>query len=99
MQTGLILTIGFSAEPLIFSIKKIQASHVALIGTKVSLDNTMDAVVEESGLSFSRFHRFEVPDTPAALSELCEKFQLANDWLISMGVDEILTDPLAEESG
>ncbi len=93
MPTGLILTMGLSPEPLIFSIQQLKADYVVFIGTGESLRTSVDKTVEETGLRPSQYDKMEITDSPEEIGALCEKFEHAKNWLERQGADTILSDP------
>lgn len=92
-QKGLILTMGLSPEPLIFTIKMEQAKFVVFIGTNDSFKKSVDRTIEETGLKPSQYHKFEIKDDPNLIGSLCEQFQFAKEWLEKQGVKEVIADP------
>lgn len=92
MSTGLILTMGFSPEPLVFSIRETKAAFVVFIGTDSSLKNSVDQTVIESGLRPSQYHKLEVIDSPDEIGSICERFQEAINWLEKQEVTDIICD-------
>lgn len=93
MTTGLILTMGLSPEPLVFSIKELTADYVVFIGTQESLKKSVDKTVSDSGLKPSQYDKIEIKDNPTEIGYLCEKFQLAKQWLENQGAEYIIADP------
>jgi CRISPR-associated protein (TIGR02710 family) len=93
MTTGLILTMGLSPEPLIFSIQQLQADYVVFIGTEESLKKSVDSTVEKTGLRPSQYNKIEIKDSPEEIGALCEKFEHARSWLKRQGADRIISDP------
>lgn len=93
MPIGLIITMGFSPEPLIYTISEHKADFVVFIGTNESLKKSVDETVEGSGLRPSQYHKIEVKDSPEEVGVICEKFQIAKDWLEKQGADQIIADP------
>jgi len=92
MKTGLILTMGLSPDPLIFTIKKFNASLVYFIGTSDSFRQSLDKVIEDCSLKPSKFDRFPIEDNPSNIGVICEYFMKARDWLIEQGAEEIIAD-------
>ncbi|MDX2284690.1 MAG: TIGR02710 family CRISPR-associated CARF protein [Bacteroidia bacterium] len=93
MPAGLILTMGLSPEPLIFSIQKLQADFVIFIGTSESLKASVDATVEQTGLKPSQYDKLTIKDSPDEIGALCEVFQHAKTWLEDQGATHIVSDP------
>jgi len=93
MTSGLILTMGLSPEPLIFTIQKNMAKYVVFIGTNESLKASVDKIIEDTGLKPSQYNKYEIIDNPNEIGSLCEKFQFAKDWLERQGATEIIADP------
>lgn len=93
MPTGLILTMGLSPEPLIFSIQKLQVDFVVFIGTNDSFKRSVDETIAKTGLRPSQFNKLEINNSPEEIGALCEKFQHAKYWLERQGVDKIISDP------
>ena len=85
---GLILTVGFSPEPLIFAIKKFEATHVIFIGTKDSIEKSLDKVVVETGLKPTRYQFYSIPDSSENVSLLVNKFREGFNWLKSFNIGE-----------
>lgn len=93
MIKGLILTMGLSPEPLVYSINELKADYVVFIGTHESLKNSVDKTVEETGLKPSQYDKIEIKDNPTEIGFLCEKFQFAKQWLEEQGAKQISADP------
>jgi len=93
MAKGLILTMGNSPDPLIFSIKRLEANYVVFIGTQESFRNSLDITVAQSGLSPNQYDRLEIADSPEEIGPLCALFQKAKHWLEAREVSQVVADP------
>lgn len=93
MPTGLILTLGLSSEPLVFSIKKLKPSKVFFIGTSASICSSLDQIVESAKLKPSQMDRIEIPEDPTLMYKLCEAIQEAYSKLRNNGMSTIFIDP------
>ncbi len=93
MSTGLILTMGLSPEPLVFSIQELKADFVVFIGTEKSLTDSVDETVSKANLRPSQYNKLEIKDSPEEIGALCQQFQHAKDWLERKGCKKILSDP------
>jgi CRISPR-associated protein (TIGR02710 family) len=94
---GLILTVGMTHEPVIFSIRQASARKVAFICTPHS-EKTLDAVVSDTGLLPSAWRKYVVADEPQQIGKLCLEFYSAFRWLTEecgIGRDKIVADPTA----
>lgn len=93
MPTGLILTMGLSPEPLVFSIQELKADFVVFIGTEKSLNDSVDETVLKANLKPSQYNKLEIKDSPEEIGALCQQFQHAKDWLEGKGCEKVLSDP------
>lgn len=86
---------GLQPAPLIFAIKQCKSEYAVFIGTKGSLNNSLDRVVEDTDLKASCFDKIEISDSPDAIGELCSAFDKARQWLMDRNVaqSEIVADP------
>jgi len=95
--TGLILTVGMTHEPVIFSIQQTAAKKVAFVCTPDS-DKTLDAVFQSVPLAPSNWRKYIVPDSPEYIGKLCLEFHAAYRWLTeTCGIPQegIAADPTA----
>jgi CRISPR-associated protein (TIGR02710 family) len=94
-KLGLILTVGFSTDNLIYTIKQKDVSHVVFIGTEKSIEESMPKVVEATSLKPGRYKFFEITDTPEQIGKLCESCNEAFQWLLNKGIstENIIADP------
>lgn len=94
-EKGLILTVGFSEAPITFTIKDQPTSFVCFIGTKASIDQTLDSIVEKTNLKPSQYRIYEVNDSPEDIGNLTSKFNEAYHWLKERSLDnkDIIVDP------
>lgn len=95
LKKGLILTMGFSPQPLIFAIEQYGATHAVFIGTSPSLNKSLDSVIEATKLQPSKWTTKEVVDSPDSIGALCIAFGEAHKWLLEKGVaiESISADP------
>ncbi len=93
MSIGLILTVGYSPEPLIFSIEEYAPEYVVFVGTSSSINKVIDRVVESTALRPSQYFKLEVTDHSEAIGEVCQKIQEAVKKLKDRNVEKIICDP------
>ena len=92
---GLILTLGLSPEPLILTYQKLQPDLLAFIGTEKSVEESIDKIVEETGLKPSQYKVLEIQDDPDQIGQVIAKLAAAVDWMINRGIarEAIQIDP------
>lgn len=96
MQTkGLIITLGFSTDPLVFTIDKLKPEKVVFIATKDSISKALDEVIERTSLKPSQYKAIDIADSPEMIGSLITKFMEGFNWLRSFGYsnDQIEVDP------
>jgi CRISPR-associated protein (TIGR02710 family) len=94
---GLILTVGMTHEPVIFSIQQTAAEKVAFVCTPDS-DKTLDSVFQSVPFAPSNWRKYVVPDSPEHIGKLCLDFHAAYRWLTEeCGIphEGIAADPTA----
>ncbi len=94
---GLIVTVGMSHEPVVFSIQQTAAQWVAFICTPDS-EKTLDAVIAATALNPSRWRKYVISDEPRQIGRLCAEFYGAFRWLTEecgLGSEGIAADPTA----
>ncbi len=103
MNNVLIITVGTSPEPVIFSLKKLQPEMVVYLctgneaGKKNGSIEYLDTICKEYGLSPSKMKCLEVRDSPSCIGDLCMKFYEGYRWLRNAGYsdEQIVCDPTA----
>lgn len=94
-EKGVILTVGLSHEPVLYSLRQIEPAYAAFICTPESAA-TLDTVVSEYSLPISHVRRREVPDNPDQIGRLVDEFYSAFLWLrddCKVSRTDIYTDP------
>jgi len=92
---GVILTVGLTHEPVIFSLRQIGPAYAAFICTPESAA-TLDTVEREYPLPPSHVRRREVRDSPDQIGRLVDEFCSAFLWLrdeCDVSPSDICTDP------
>jgi len=95
---GLISTVGLSEEPVIYSIRQMDAQYVAFVCTPDSERKTLGAIVAATGLHPAKWRKYPVADTPEHIGKLCVEFHNAFRWLTEecgLRPDKIAADPTA----
>ncbi|MEQ8191660.1 MAG: TIGR02710 family CRISPR-associated CARF protein, partial [Candidatus Eremiobacterota bacterium] len=103
MNNALIITVGTSPEPVIFSLNRIQPDMVVYLctGNEAGKNNGsieyLDKICREYSLSPSKMKCLEVRDNPSCIGELCLKFYEGYRWLRNAGYsdEQIVCDPTA----
>jgi len=92
---GLILTVGFRPELLIYTFRQMQVTHAVFIGTNDSFDQSLDAVIEGVGIRPSAYRTQTIADSPGEIGKLCSQFYEAYQWLLERGVhaEHVFSDP------
>ena len=76
---GLIISIGKTWEPIVYSLKELKPKFVAFLCTPDSC-STLDKVLIEYPMSPSHYRIFLVADDPQAIGEMVNKFYEAYRW-------------------
>lgn len=94
---ALILTVGMTHEPVIYSIQQAGAQQVAFVCTPDS-EKTLDAVFQSVSFAPSNWRKYVVADAPDHIGKLCLEFYAAYRWLTDecgLTRDQIAADPTA----
>jgi len=93
--TGLILTVGMSPEPIIYTLQQLQPDYVAYLCTSASRA-TLDRVAQQYPMPPSKLQVFQVEDQPQAIGKLVRTFYDAFRWLrdeCNIAQEHVYTDP------
>lgn len=93
-KIGLILTLGFSPEPLTFAINDHKANNVCFIGTKSSIEKSLDDIIEKTNLRPSQYRCYEIEDSSEKIGGLVADIQKAYLWLSGSNIkkENIIVD-------
>ncbi|MBD2028255.1 hypothetical protein, partial [Leptolyngbya sp. FACHB-711] len=94
-KKGLILTVGTTHEPIVYSLRKLQPNYVAFIYTPGSSE-TLDKVLEAFPITPSCLWQQSVQDDPEQIGRLVQKLYSAFCWLKDekqVQLSHIYTDP------
>ncbi|HHH50115.1 MAG TPA: TIGR02710 family CRISPR-associated protein, partial [Saprospiraceae bacterium] len=91
---GLILTVGFSVDPIIKIIKDKSPERVIFLGTEESIGKGIDRIIEETKLKPSMYRALDFPDKSDAIGKVISKFREGFKWINSFGIkkEEIVVD-------
>ncbi len=92
---ALILPVGMTADPVIYTIKSINPEFLGLIGTRAS-EGTMDAVFTQVSFAPHRVKHATVEDSPEKIGELVYHVYDLYHWLRfekQLEPQQIATDP------
>ncbi len=95
--TGLILTVGMTHEPIVYSLRQLQPGFVAYLSTPGSRA-TLDRVHQEFSMPPSRVRMASVEDTPTSIGKLVHEFHRAYLWMrdeCHIPEKQIFADPTA----
>ena len=103
MNNALIITVGTSPEPVIYSLKRLQPDMVVYLctgneaGKKNGSVEYLDTISKEYTISPSKMKCLEVQDSPSCIGDLCLKFYEGYRWLRNAGYpdEQIVCDPTA----
>jgi CRISPR-associated protein (TIGR02710 family) len=77
---GLILSVGKSWEPIVYTLKELKPKLVAFLCTPDSCE-TLDRVLPEYPLKPSQYKILQTPDNPQAIGQMVREFYSAYQWL------------------
>ncbi|NWF57206.1 MAG: hypothetical protein HXY45_20705, partial [Syntrophaceae bacterium] len=92
---GLIISVGKTWEPIVYTLRELQPNFSAFLCTPDSCQ-TLDQVLSQYPLPPSRHQVLQVPDDPGAIGQMVNRFYSAYRWLRQeKGLDSsrILVDP------
>lgn len=93
MKKGIILTLGMSYEPLVYSVKELQCNYVVFLGTESSINNTLDITVEQASLKPSQIKKLQIDEYDVNVSQIFDLIAESIEWFKIKGVTQIICDP------
>ncbi|GIW97298.1 MAG: CRISPR-associated protein [Pirellulaceae bacterium] len=92
---GVILPVGVTADPVLFSIRELQPEYLGLIGTRQS-ERTMDEVFRQIAFPPHKTRVEIVEDSPECIGDLTYRVYDIYHWMrchVGLSADQIAIDP------